>query len=131
MSTPADELSMNALREPISSIAARSADPTDAVDFHLLGVILLLSTRGDVLNSTLPAHGSPCAAALYKLGVLPDRAPQEMIERLKPFREAFATVQQAWLTLAGYENPPCPPNYILRALVQATADLSRCRHAAA
>jgi hypothetical protein len=121
---PTVELPMKALLEQMYPIDPQPTVPADAVDFHLLSVILLLSTRGDVLNRTLPIGGSPSAAALHELGVQPDRVPQEAIERLQPFREGFAAVQRAWLTLAGYENPPCPPNAVARQIVDATAGLN-------
>ena len=93
---------------------------TEDVELHLLSVILLLSTRDDVLAKVFPATGSFDPQPLYDLGVDPHRVPREVIEPLRQYRQAFANVQVAWLDLSGYTDPPCPPDPFAIHVVNAT-----------
>lgn len=96
---------------------------TDDVDLHLLSVMFLLCTRGDVLADVYPLDKPTNPDALYKLGVDSQRATPDMIDSLRDFREVFAAVQVAWLNLSGYTDPPCPPNIAAQKLVTFTANL--------
>lgn len=114
------------LREMVDELypmaEGQTLSPT-SIDFHLLSVICLLCVRSDVLAKTLPIKGGVCADALRDLGVDPVRVPVSVLEKLIPYREAFAAVQRAWLQFAGYRNPPCPPNPIAKELVALTKQL--------
>jgi hypothetical protein len=93
------------------------------VDLHLLSVIVLLCTRGDVLADVYPVGKATNPDALYKLGVDQKRATPEMIDSLRESREVFAGAQVAWLNLSGYTDPPCPPNTAAQKLVAFTVNL--------
>lgn len=98
---------------------------SDEVDLHLLSVIILLSTRGDILDEAYPQGKPSNPGALYALGVDQTRATPEMIDSLRSFRNVFAGVQVAWLDLSGYTDPPCPPNAQVMKLVEYTKTLSK------
>src|SRR4051812_39758604 len=70
------------------------------VDYHLLSVLLILCTRGDVMEKVFPLQGAFDPSALYDLGVDKERVPPSAIERLRAYRSHFAIVQLAWLNFA-------------------------------
>jgi hypothetical protein len=94
----------------------------DAVNYHLLGVLMALATRDDLLAETLPPSGgaNPSALKGAKIGLDPSRIPDEAIRKLAKYREHFAGIQRAWLEISGYEDPPCPDDRRLSFVVDAT-----------
>jgi hypothetical protein len=114
---------LRTLIEQIYPLRPGETKRSEDVDFHLLAVMLLLSTRGDVLARVFPASQATDPRALYELGVDSTRIPPALIEPLRIHREAFAAVQIAWLDLAGYTDPPCPPDPIANRVVERTKDL--------
>jgi hypothetical protein len=99
--------------------------PDTEIDYHRLAVLFALCTRGDLLARTFPFGGQPNGAALFaaNIGIDTGRISAAEIERLAPYREAFASVVRAWLELSEYTNPPCPKDARLAHVVQATKEL--------
>lgn len=97
----------------------------DLVEYHWLGVLLVLAVRSDLFDATFPYLKPADLTALKasNLGLDFSRLDDAKILRLEDEREALAGLQRAWFNVAGYEDPPCPDDVRLAKLVAITKAL--------
>lgn len=97
----------------------------DQVNYHLLGVIIALAIRDDLLQATLPPNGgaNPGALKAANIGIDGTQVPDSKIEAMAKYREHFAGVQRAWMEISGYEDPPCPNDERMTQIIDVTRNL--------
>jgi hypothetical protein len=91
--------------------------PSTTVHFKRLAALIALALRSDLVSATFPDGQPVDPTALYSLGVDRGEATPLLIARLLAHQDSFAGIQAAWLDLSGYQDPPCPGDDVMRALI--------------